>query len=160
MLFEKILIQKGNEIEQKYALKLLCQLSFEPRISSDIRNDAEMMSLLNDGKSLGQLKNTILWNIKTNENQIGAQDSSTTAAGGETTPRNNGVTVTVDSEEELKHIMISYNTASRSLCLQVKSFLESIGHRVWIDVTNIHGASLDSMAKAVEGSRTKFLSNF
>ena len=48
--------------------------------------------------------------------------------------------------------MISYNTASRALCLKIKEHLESHGYRVWIDISDIHGSSLDSMAKAVENS--------
>ena len=50
--------------------------------------------------------------------------------------------------------MISYNSASRSLCLQIKSQLEEAGYKVWIDVNDIHGSSLDSMARAVEDART------
>jgi hypothetical protein len=50
------------------------------------------------------------------------------------------------------HVMISYNTGSRGLCLQVKSELEASGYKVWMDVQDIHGSSLDAMAKAVEGA--------
>jgi hypothetical protein len=50
--------------------------------------------------------------------------------------------------------MISYNSASRPLCLQIKSQLEQAGYKVWIDVNDIHGSSLDSMARAVEDART------
>ena len=50
--------------------------------------------------------------------------------------------------------MISYNSASRSLCLQIKYQLEQAGYKVWIDVNDIHGSSLDSMARAVEDART------
>lgn len=53
-----------------------------------------------------------------------------------------------------QHIMISYNSASRPLCLQIKSKLEEAGYKVWIDVNDIHGSSLDSMACAVEDART------
>jgi hypothetical protein len=51
-----------------------------------------------------------------------------------------------------EHVMISYHTASRSLCLQVKADLETNGYKVWMDVVDIHGGSLNSMAKAVEGA--------
>ena len=55
-----------------------------------------------------------------------------------------------DPDEE--HIMISYNTGSRELCLKIKEKLESFGFKIWIDVNDIHGSSLDAMAKAVEKS--------
>lgn len=49
--------------------------------------------------------------------------------------------------------MISYNTASRELCLQIKESLEQAKLKVWIDVEEIHGSSLDSMARAVENAK-------
>ncbi len=51
-----------------------------------------------------------------------------------------------------KHIMISYNRDTRDLCLRIKEDLEKSGFRVWIDVEEIHGSSLESMAHAVENS--------
>ena len=49
-------------------------------------------------------------------------------------------------------IMISYNGASRDLCINLKDELEKAGYKVWIDIDEIHGSSLDSMARAVETS--------
>ena len=57
---------------------------------------------------------------------------------------------TSETTNQPKHIMISYNTVSRPLCLQIKEFLETSGFKVWIDINDIHGSSLDAMAKAVE----------
>jgi hypothetical protein len=54
------------------------------------------------------------------------------------------------AENQGHHIMISYNSESRPLCLQVKADLEANGYKVWMDIQDIHGSSLDSMAKAVE----------
>jgi hypothetical protein len=51
------------------------------------------------------------------------------------------------------HIMISYNKESRDLCLKIKSALEKDGHKIWIDVEDIHGSSLESMALAIERSK-------
>ena len=52
----------------------------------------------------------------------------------------------------MKHIMISYNRYSRDLCLFIKSELEKIGYKIWIDVEDIHGSSIESMANAIEQS--------
>jgi len=57
-----------------------------------------------------------------------------------------------DKQRKQEHVMISYNTASRDLCLKIKNGLESIGLKIWIDVNDISGSSLDSMAQAVEQS--------
>lgn len=51
------------------------------------------------------------------------------------------------------HIMISYNKESRELCMQIKAVLEKEGHKIWIDVEDIHGSSLESMANAIENSK-------
>lgn len=51
-----------------------------------------------------------------------------------------------------KHIMISYNRDSRDLCLRIKNELEKEDYRVWIDVEDISGSSLESMANAIENS--------
>ena len=51
------------------------------------------------------------------------------------------------------HIMISYNKESRDLCLKIKTALEKDGHKIWIDVEDIHGSSLESMALAIERSK-------
>lgn len=57
------------------------------------------------------------------------------------------------SSKQAEHIMISYNKESRDVCLRIKNELENEGHRVWIDVEDIHGSSLESMALAIEGSK-------
>ena len=48
--------------------------------------------------------------------------------------------------------MISYNRDSREVCLKIKEELEKSNFKVWIDVEEIHGSSLESMAKAIENS--------
>jgi len=58
------------------------------------------------------------------------------------------------------HIMISYNKESREVCLKVKSELEKDGHRIWIDVEDIHGSSLESMALAIERSKCVLICGF
>lgn len=125
---------KGNNTEQKYTLKLLCQLSFDPAISHDIGKDDYLMGYLRQENAMfSNLKSTLLWNLKTNESES------------KTEPE-----ISSFNKYDGKHIMISYNTASRPLCLKIKALLETMGHKVWIDVSDIHGASLDAMAKAVE----------
>lgn len=56
-------------------------------------------------------------------------------------------------KREEGHIMISYNTGSRELCLKIKESLENAKLKVWIDVDEIHGSSLESMARAVENAQ-------
>jgi male-specific lethal 1 len=57
-----------------------------------------------------------------------------------------------EKSKDKQHVMISYNTKSREMCLKIKEELERANLKVWMDVSDIHGSSLDSMAKAVENS--------
>lgn len=56
------------------------------------------------------------------------------------------------SQIEKKQIMISYNGESRQICMAIKAELEKLGYIIWIDVENIAGSSLESMAEAIEKS--------
>jgi len=38
--------------------------------------------------------------------------------------------------------MISYNSKSKDVCLEIKKELENSGKKVWIDVQDIYGSSL------------------
>jgi hypothetical protein len=40
----------------------------------------------------------------------------------------------------------------KAICMQIKSDIEALGHKVWIDVNDIHGSSLNSMADGIEHS--------
>lgn len=45
----KSFLLKGNEIEQKFTLRLLCQLTFNRQIAQEIAQDNELMDYLNKG---------------------------------------------------------------------------------------------------------------
>ncbi len=58
-----------------------------------------------------------------------------------------------ETETSKQHqIMISYNSQNRDMCLDIKNQLEKLGFKIWIDVENIHGSSLEAMATAIENS--------
>ena len=143
----KKLLALGNSFEIYFTLRLFAQLSFSEKIANDLANDNEFMDILADLSTktavdsnnenerkviqiINRLKEDINWNL--NKNKKSEAHSELT--------------------NENKHVMISYNTASRDLCLKIKENLESSGYQVWIDVNDIHGSSLDAMAKAVEDS--------
>lgn len=41
------LLSHGNPIENKYVIKLLCQLTFDTRIATDVGKDSRIMGFLN-----------------------------------------------------------------------------------------------------------------
>ena len=140
----KIILSNGNFFEIYFALEVVAQLTFDKKITDDLLKDEELLNLMRkyESHNLDEIKSEeekkIYKNVKDYIEQI---------------TWNMKRKITQDEKiEKAEHIMISYNTASRSLCLKIKENLEAFGFKVWIDVDEIHGSSLDAMAKAVEKS--------
>jgi hypothetical protein len=57
-----------------------------------------------------------------------------------------------ESKSQHKQIMISYNWGSQQHVLKIKQRLEQAGYKVWLDLDQMHGSTLEAMASAVEGS--------
>ena len=129
------IIYQGNDVEKQYALELLTQLCFDNNVFKLVQEDKELYKYIQNLSTSRDVKfkkltytcNQFLWLFKQKRKQV------------EITTQNSD-----------QHIMISYNSASRDMCLKIKSYLEGLNFKVWIDVEQIHGSSLDSMAKAVE----------
>ena len=57
---------------------------------------------------------------------------------------------TENTSDERGHIMISYNRYHRDIAKQICDELQRKRYNVWIDVNDMHGSTLDSMAEAIE----------
>ena len=144
----KSILEKCNEDETELILQLIAQLSFDKEIVNDLKLDDWFLKKFQSyssnqfGKGIKLLSDKILWNLKDlSSNQL--VDSRVL----------NASSIQNDSNKDTnKHVMISYNSGSRDLCLKIKKKLEELEHKVWIDVEEIHGSSLEAMAKAVEES--------
>ena len=132
----KFLVKDGNDVEKFYAIKIFAQLSFNENIKKDLLNDKQFLELIKEIKSVDnfdyQKLKLIISDFDWVLNKFDRESKTT--------------------YQKDNHIMISYNTGSRETCLNIKNELERIGHKIWIDVDEIHGSSLDSMAKAIENS--------
>ena len=53
---------------------------------------------------------------------------------------------------DAKHVMISYQWAVQKLVIQIKNKLQADGFKVWMDIDEMGGSTLESMAKAVENA--------
>jgi hypothetical protein len=157
-------LEKGSVYEVMLTCRLLTQLSFNKNIALDINNNSHYSSLIKiikqDDKTNSESKpdvdmhelksetydycNRLVWNIKE------ARRVSDSAFDSELKKSKKEKNENKEIDTNQGHVMISYNTGSRELCLKVKQELEASGYRVWMDVQNIHGSSLDAMAKAVE----------
>ena len=55
-------------------------------------------------------------------------------------------------KEEL-HIMISYQWDHQKIFIDVRDALLKAGHKVWMDIDQMGGSTLEAMANAVEGAK-------
>ena len=53
---------------------------------------------------------------------------------------------------DTKHVMISYQWDVQRPMIQLKNQLQAHGYKVWMDVDEMGGSTLESMAKAVENA--------
>ena len=57
-----------------------------------------------------------------------------------------------DGSTVAPHVMMSYNWDHQDVIVRVVASLQSRGYLVWVDVEQMKGATVDTMALAVEGS--------
>jgi hypothetical protein len=129
----KVIMLKGNEYETMFSLDLFIQMTFNQKIAEDLAKDQEILTFINAENKNEKIKKkieSIKWNLSKKEVKIESDQK----------------------QSNDKHIMISYNTSNREIVLKIKEKLESYGYRIWIDINDIHGSSLDSMANAIENS--------
>jgi len=144
-------------VEIFYTLNLLAQLTFNEDIKLNMNSSKEFEKIfanLNKKElkkqenetdklvysSIRQVLDQIQWNLNSENRRSNVANSLQT------------LSLSQSSYNDQQHIMISYYSASRELCLKIKKELESMGHKVWIDVNTISGSTLESMANAVENS--------
>jgi hypothetical protein len=128
------IIAKANQYEQQECLKLLSLLSFSEKVCDGLNENVQFQELVKKLEHEDLHKNTIKklkWNMDYQKHTEKEKDGQ---------------------NKKIEHVMISYNSASRQLCLQIKKELELLNYKVWMDVSDIRGSSLDSMAEAVENS--------
>lgn len=53
-------------------------------------------------------------------------------------------------DEPTGHVMISYNWGVKSDVIKIKDRLKACGYKVWIDIEQMSGSTLDAMASAIE----------
>ena len=53
---------------------------------------------------------------------------------------------------DAKHVMISYQWDVQKLVIQIKNKLQADGYKVWMDIDEMGGSTLESMARAVENA--------
>ena len=144
---KKILGQKGatsvlisviktssEDAEKVSAIKALWMLAFDDHNKNAIRQEDGAVSLLRH-----------LQHSKDSQIQRAAAGALWEVEG--KTARNAQRT-----ESTGNHVMISYQWDSQEVLIEVKNRLQASGYRVWMDLEQMRGSTLEAMAKAVENS--------
>ncbi|CAF1031023.1 unnamed protein product [Brachionus calyciflorus] len=141
------IVNDGNNIEKKYAIKFLNQLCFDSEIAKDIYNDKKLWNLIKNPQRPSNSEfiaknlcftdfiidiDQLIWTV---ENKCQVKDLNN------------------EDNFEQRHIMISYNEENRDLCLRIKCELENDKHVIWIDAEKIYASNTELMKKAVEESK-------
>ena len=130
------LIKTSNEDEEKAsATRALWMLAFHDNNKEKIRQEEGAMDILHQ---LQQSENSevqkaaagTLWEL---EGKTARQSSEKRESTG-------------------NHVMISYQWDSQEVLVEVKNRLQASGYRVWMDLEQMRGSTLEAMAKAVENS--------
>ena len=109
----KMIILFGNSIEKEYSIRLLWQLCYDQRVADNVLNDSALMSIFKDisvnsngNSELRRNTKGILWLLFKDKNSNPKYETK----------------LEDDSDLKLseKHIMISYNSKTRELCLDIK----------------------------------------
>ena len=129
-------IKTSNEDEEKAsATRALWMLAFDDNNKGEIRQEEGAMDILHQ---LQQSKNSevqkaaagALWEL---EGKTARQSSEKIESTG-------------------NHVMISYQWDSQEVLVEVKNRLQASGYRVWMDLEQMKGSTLEAMAEAVENA--------
>ena len=129
-------IKTSNEDEEKAsATRALWMVAFDDNNKEKVRQEEGAMDILHQ---LQQSKNSevqkaaagALWEL---EGKTARQSSEKIESTG-------------------NHVMISYQWDSQEVLVEVKNRLQASGYRVWMDLEQMGGSTLETMAKAVENS--------
>ena len=129
-------IKTSNEDDEKAsATRALWMLAFDDSNKEKVRQEEGAMDILHQ---LQQSKNSevqkaaagALWEL---EGKTARQSSEKIESTG-------------------NHVMISYQWDSQEVLVEVKNRLQASGYRVWMDLEQMGGSTLETMAKAVENS--------
>ena len=138
-----VLTLELQEIEQERAISCLWQLSFREDVRLQIVEEPNCIELIrkiseddqNGKEKLANKAKSALEFICKGTQGLGTDKVSST-----------------ETSADEGHIFISYNWKYQETVLKIRQLLIDNGYKVWIDVDQMHGSTLEAMARAVENA--------
>ncbi|XP_019613750.1 PREDICTED: uncharacterized protein LOC109461788 [Branchiostoma belcheri] len=142
------LMETGDEEEQEQGAKAVWQLAFHDDNKDKIRTEPRLMhqlKRLKDSKNpeIAKAANGALWVLDKQAREEKAK---------ELTEKSEESSLEDYQEGSGPHVMISYQWDHQKTLVKVKDRLQSYGYRVWMDLEQMGGSTLQAMAEAVENS--------
>ncbi|CAH1238555.1 Hypp5602 [Branchiostoma lanceolatum] len=142
------LMETGDEEEQEQGARAVWQLAFHDANKDKIRAEPRLMyqlKRLKDSKNpeIAKAANGALWVLDKQAREEKAK---------ELTEKSEESSIEDLQEGGGPHIMISYQWDHQKTLIKVKDRLQSLGYRVWMDLEQMGGSTLQAMAEAVENS--------
>ncbi|XP_077985115.1 uncharacterized protein LOC144439756 [Glandiceps talaboti] len=144
------LMKEGDEKEIFCATRAVWTLGFDDDNKGKIKQEPGAVERLeqlksHDSQRIQQAANGALWVIQGDQRFHEKKEHSFSDKGS----REGGEDI---SEECSDHVMISYQWDVQKLMLKLKQQLEKNGYRVWMDLDQMGGSTLQAMADAVENA--------
>eukprot|EP00058_Branchiostoma_floridae_P015677 XP_002601165.1 hypothetical protein BRAFLDRAFT_75614 [Branchiostoma floridae] len=140
-----ILMTEGDEEEQLYSIRAISQLAFHSDNKEKILNLKVIPKLLEFAQSVDAdtavaAKGT-LWELQ----GVNARKQKVEEPGA-------GKTDETKTDSRAGHVMLSYQWDNQEVVKKIKAALEAAGYKVWMDIDQMGGSTLEAMAGAVEGA--------
>lgn len=152
------LVLSNSNVSEELGNTLTCiwNLCFDEKICDLLRKEKEMLSqiaaLKNNSPSDDVQRKAAGILFTTNDLVKKGKEASSSSRRQLDTSMSNANSPHQLCDKQKSHVMISYNHSSRDMCLRIKDELKARGFSVWIDVEQIYGSTLATMAEAVENS--------
>ncbi|KAL9979634.1 hypothetical protein ACROYT_G017319 [Oculina patagonica] len=136
------MLQSAQDNEEKLnACNTLWTLAFDKENGKEIKNNesaiAELKNLLTvENSEIKRAAAGVLWECEGKEKHAEEKQQS----------------VTEQQATDTKHVMISYQWDVQRHVIQLKNKLQADGYKVWMDIDEMGGSTLESMARAVENA--------
>ncbi|XP_046563071.1 uncharacterized protein LOC124271945 [Haliotis rubra] len=138
-------MQEGSDDEREKAVQCVWELAFDKDNQRIFLENAELMAILrklneSQNNKLSKVSGGALWVIT----QEGERENQKL--------KKKDVMKKDRKVKDAGHIMISYQWADQKMLIKVKEFLKGHNFKVWMNIDNMEGSKLQTMAEAVENA--------
>ncbi|XP_022095328.1 uncharacterized protein LOC110981764 [Acanthaster planci] len=149
--------------EKRAAAKAVWKLAFHEDNKREFKTNSTLISVLKELQSsetdrkILKACSTVLWMLdEADGDDMDKADGGAVKSQASSTGKNDGElevqSIDGNNLDNTPHVMISYQWGVQMQMMKIKELLRESGYSVWMDVDNMEGSTLESMAAAIERS--------